>query len=291
MKVVMTLLVRDEEDILRQNIEFHLNHGVDFFIVTDNLSRDGTRDILDAYWHLGVLHYLYEAEDNYAQGVWVTRMAQLAVMQFGADWVINSNADEFWWAKRKGNLKAVLRHIPASVRGLRVRRHNFVPRPRTGDVSFLETMVYRQTFSVNGLGRLLLPKVCHRALPDFSVTQGNHEVFVGGTRLNVPETDELRIFHFPVRTLSQVSQKIENGGAAYTRSDLPVEIGDVWRMLYIMYKQEGLGRFFEGQFYDDYRLHRALAEGVLVEDRRLLQYFRDKGLSTEPGPSLSRSDR
>ena len=288
MKIVMTLLVRDEEDIIRQNIEFHLNHGVDFFIVTDNLSGDGTRDILEAYWQLGVLHYIYEPEDNYAQGVWVTRMAKLAVTQFGADWVINSNADEFWWAKYEKDLKAVLRHVPASVPGLRVRRHNFVPRPRTGDVSFLETMVYRQTFSVNGLGKLLPPKICYRALSDFSVAQGNHEVFVEGAKLNVSETNELSIFHFPVRTLSQISQKIEKGGAAYMRSDLPVEIGAVWRMLYVMYKQEGLDRYFEGQFYDDSRLRRALAEGVLLEDRRLLQYFRDKGLSTEPGPSLSR---
>ena len=288
MKIAMTLLVRDEEDIIRQNIEFHLNHGVDFFIVTDNLSGDGTRDILETYWQLGVLHYIYEPEDNYAQGVWVTRMAKLAITQFGADWVINSNADEFWWAKHEKDLKAVLRHVPASVPGLRVRRHNFVPRPRTGEVSFLETMIYRQTFSVNGLGKLLSPKVCHRALSDFSVAQGNHEVFVGGGRLNVPETNELSIFHFPVRTLSQISQKVEKGGAAYVRSDLPVEIGEVWRMLYMMYKQEGLGRYFEGQFYDDSRLRRALAEGVLLEDRRLLQYFRDKGLSTEPGPSLSR---
>ena len=291
MKVVMTLLVRDEEDILQQNIEFHLNHGVDFFVVTDNLSFDGTREILDAYWRLGVLHYIYEPEDNFAQGVWVTRMARLAISQFGADWVINSNADEFWWAQHAQDLKAVLRHVPVSAPGLRVRRHNFVPRPYTGNMGFLETMIYRQAFSVNGLGRLLPPKVCHRALPDISVGQGNYEVTAGDAKLNVSETSELCIFHFPVRTLAQVTGKIEKGGAAYRRSNLPVEVGAAWRTLYIMYQEEGLDRYFEGQFYDDIRLSRALAEGVLVKDQRLLKYFRDKGLSTESGPSFSRSDK
>jgi hypothetical protein len=32
----MTLLIRDEEDIIDKNISFHLKHGVDFIIATDN---------------------------------------------------------------------------------------------------------------------------------------------------------------------------------------------------------------------------------------------------------------
>ena len=38
MKLVMTLLVRDEDDIIASNIDFHLNRGVDFIIAMDNLS-------------------------------------------------------------------------------------------------------------------------------------------------------------------------------------------------------------------------------------------------------------
>ena len=38
MKVVMTLLVRDEEDVLESNLHFHLATGVDHFVVTDHKS-------------------------------------------------------------------------------------------------------------------------------------------------------------------------------------------------------------------------------------------------------------
>jgi hypothetical protein len=41
-RIVMTLLCRDEEDIVGYNIAYHLAQGVDFVIATDNASQDRT---------------------------------------------------------------------------------------------------------------------------------------------------------------------------------------------------------------------------------------------------------
>ena len=49
MRIVMTLLVRDEEDVLAANLDFHFAQGVDFVIATDNLSVDRTPQILRDY--------------------------------------------------------------------------------------------------------------------------------------------------------------------------------------------------------------------------------------------------
>ncbi len=42
----MTILVKNEIDIIEANIRTHANLGIDGFVVMDNKSTDGTRDIL-----------------------------------------------------------------------------------------------------------------------------------------------------------------------------------------------------------------------------------------------------
>ena len=46
MRIVMTLVVRDEVDIVEAWLAYHLARGVDLVIATDHRSIDGTTDIL-----------------------------------------------------------------------------------------------------------------------------------------------------------------------------------------------------------------------------------------------------
>src|SRR5947199_5953649 len=94
MRVVLTLLVRDEIDVLESSLEYHFAQGVDHTIVTDNGSTDGTRDLLALYAARGRVTVFDEPPGDFSQHRWVTRMAQLACTDFSADWVLNGDADE-----------------------------------------------------------------------------------------------------------------------------------------------------------------------------------------------------
>ena len=269
-RIVMTLLVRNEEDIIEANIEFHLHQGVDFVIATDNGSTDRTRDLLLRYANVGVLHLIDEPTDDYSQSSWVTRMARMAYQDFGADWVINNDADEFWWP-HTGTLATALRGVDPPIGGVRVPRTNFLPLLSL-DGHFYESMVIRDNRSVNSLGRSLSPKSCHRGAPDIVVSQGNHDVRRGvGT---VAETDGMTIFHFPMRTYEQFERKIKLGGAAYARNNrLDPSVGATWRALYQMYTEGGLRQFFEQSVLAPEDIRQGLESGRLSHDTRLKEFL------------------
>jgi len=269
-KLIMTLLVRDEEDVLAANIDFHRAQGVDFFIVTDNKSEDATPDIIRRYADAGIAHYIYEGDDDYIQIAWVTRMARLAATDFGADWVINNDADEFWWPRR-GDLKSTFAGVPADYTTLVAQRHDFVPvTDERGN--FVDDMIYRKVISLNTIGKPLPPKVAHRAHPEVVVPQGNHWAEVPGDGGCI--ADLVDIFHFPIRRYEQFTNKIVKGGQAYERNTTSAaQVGGTWRKLYREYQKNGLVDFYRKQAMSPPQLDRGLRRGELICDRRLAAYL------------------
>ena len=115
MKIVLTLLARDEVDIVESQVRYHLAAGFDFVIATDHRSVDGTSEILQGLEREGRLRYIRLDTDEVSQAEQVTHMARLAATEHDADWVVPSDADEFWWPRR-GSFREVLESIPVEVR-------------------------------------------------------------------------------------------------------------------------------------------------------------------------------
>jgi glycosyl transferase family 2 len=268
MKLVMTLLVRDEADIVSSNIDFHLNQGVDFIIATDNLSVDGTTDILRAYERRGVLHYIYQPDDDHSQYRWVTAMARLAFTELGADWVVNNDADEFW-CPEYGDLKQVLNDVAPSCDALAAARVNFLPRPMAEGDFFADAMIVRERQSLNALGDPLPGKICHRGFADIEVEEGNHSIRRNGDAL-VAEPGPITVLHFPMRTYRQFSNKIIKGGAAYERNmELPKEVGSTLRYLYRKWQCGELEAYYQTCVIDAAAIDQGLREGRFMLDDRV----------------------
>jgi hypothetical protein len=272
MRLVMTLLVRDEQDVVADTLDYHLARGVDHVIVTDNHSIDGTRRIVEGYCRRGLATLIDEPADDYAQSRWVTRMARMAATELGADWVINSDADEFWWPE-DGELKGILERTPAETGALFVRRVNFLPL-RTPPPCAVRAMVYRDVVSVNALGRALPGKVVHRAAADIDVGPGNHRAAapsIGPTET----TADLIIFHFPYRSYEQFAAKIANGGASMLKNTtVPLRAVAHWRELYPKLHSGELRTWFDARPHaDDEDRQSRLDRGEVVRDDRLARYL------------------
>ena len=271
MKLVLTLLCRDEADVLDSMIRFHLDQGVDWIIATDNGSVDGSLAILQRYERQGRLQLIQEPEHTHDQAVWVTRMARLAAEQ-GADWVINSDADEFWWP-RTGTLKSSLAALPDTVQACRVERTNFLPPPRDerDQRPFHQRQLVRERVSRNSLGEPLPPKLIHRADPQIEVSDGNHGASLAGQPLQGIDAAGIEILHVPIRSYPQLERKIRQGAEALQRNRrVAPGVGHSWRSLYSDHLQQGtLPAYYDSLRPDEGSLAAQLSSGELLEDRRL----------------------
>ena len=262
----MTLLVRDEADVVDAQVAYHLHAGVDFVVATDNNSTDGTTEILERYARAGRLLLLREPGEDMRQGEWVTRMARLAASELGADWVVNSDADEFWWP-RGGSIKDVLAAVPPRYGIVRGCWRHFLPRPDDGSF-FAERMTVRlRTPAHPGAKETIFhahQKTAHRAHPQVEVEDGNHNAEAPGLE-PLRAWHPLEVLHFSFRSLAQLERKAEGGW--YRNQSLELTSHQV--LLLEAHRDGRLGEFYDSFAVDEAALRRGLHEGTLAVDTRL----------------------
>jgi hypothetical protein len=268
MKIALTLVVRDEADIVGEHIRYHLDAGFDLVIATDHRSVDGTAEILRRYERDGVLRLIQKSEEGFAQSTWVTEMARLAAREHEADWVINSDADEFWWP-REGSLRDVLAAVPAELGAVRGLWRNFVLRPDARGPLFERMTVRRRPARDAADPYAAHVKVAHRGDAEVVITQGNHDARGLRSRLS-REWFPFEIFHFPIRSVEQLERKYS---AAVYRAAVK---GRVPRHTAAMEERLRSDRdaAYRELLVDDAALRRGLAAGKLSVDTRLRDALR-----------------
>ncbi len=273
-RIVMTLLCRDEEDIIGYNIAYHLAQGVDFVIATDNASQDRTPLLLERFARQGKLHLIREPSLTHDQAIWVTRMARMAARRFDADWVINNDADEFWLS-RHGTLRAALEAVPRDADCLTVPHFDMPPPPASGK-KFFEAMLVRRMDNKTIYGTPLQTNVCHRAYRDIRVADGNHSVMRRGHRLVERADHTLEFLHFPLRSMAQLERKIRQGAEALAANpQLGRGTGSHWQRVYRDYFVQGrLAEYYGERAPTSEQIAAGLASGAFAEDTRIRDALR-----------------
>lgn len=262
--IIATLLIRDEEDIIKKNIEHHLNNGVDYFIITDNGSKDKSLEIINEFKQ--VLEVIHEKEQNYHQSEWVTKMA-LKAIKYDPDWIVHLDADEFW--KGFDFLEDVNKDIkviksstsldPKKSDGTTCRDHVVIEQIPE-EFNFKNMPYYRTSEYRPNKGC----KIIHRPDKKIQILQGNHDaVSFSGRQIF---TKRITIDHYPVRSYSHFERKVINGGSSYKISNLPLSTGSHWRKWYEIYEKGKLKEEYNKMIYNKEKIIQQISNGKLFVD-------------------------
>lgn len=286
MNVVMTILVRDEADVIDAQIAYHLEAGVDFVIATDHESVDGTTEILERYAREGHLLRL-EERGKIDEVLWRSRMARIAAREYEADWVINTDADEFWLSST-GTIRDVLAEVPEYYGVVGGVICHVVPRPDDG-APFFERMTARlvQHAPINDPTSPWRPspKVVHRGDPDVTVLHAGYWIEKTGRLEQLPGWRPFDVLHFPCRSLEQWARKTARRGHA--DSDAP--LGQYVKGLQAQ-ERGRIEDLYETLVVDDEALREGIDTGYLVIDARLRDALRRLGFGRAQVETVTRPE-
>lgn len=286
-KLIMTLLVKNEEDILEKNIRYHKAMGVDGFIVTSHNSTDKTNEILKKLQDEGlVLEIIYETDPTYHQSLFVDRMIKLAKNKYKADWIINADADEFYYSKNL-NLKTSI--FEAKKAGLNVIWVDSIFLFPDNQENYLEESCYFvtkpfQDFEIKQLGlenderfkeftgSQGCTKVIHNTKDYKKIHMGNHDVKMKNHNRKMKTSDVL-LYHYHIRNYKQQEEKV----LRYINTEMPKNCGTHMLSMIELYKNGKLKENYEKYFGDEIR-NFLIEQGVVSVDKSVSNFLKWKGI-------------
>lgn len=244
MSACALMLVRDEADIIGTTVR-HLLSQVEEVLVLDNLSRDGTSDILHALaQETGRVQVIPDPEPAYWQSRKLTALAAEALAR-GHAWAVPCDADEVWYSAQ-GRVGDLLADLGPAVYVVTALVYDHVPTGAdpAGELDPVRRIGWRRPEPCP------LPKVACRLAPGLVIEQGNHGAHYPGPVTRAENV--LAVRHFPNRSEDRFLAKARVGAEAYRLTDLPYEVGRHWRdygQILELHGEEGLRQVWRQWFF------------------------------------------
>lgn len=200
--VAAVLLVKDEADILPRQLRHLLGH-VDEVILWDNLSSDGSSDVMQdfAREHSDVVSYKVDSDPRHYQSRKMTALA-LEAFEKGHRWVLPIDPDEIWYAPEGRTLRDWLDGVGRETQFVKAAIYNHVATALDNpkDLDPVDRIRWRQRVHLD----IRWGKVACRCRPDLRISNGNHDANTSGVGT---VGYGLTIRHFPYRSAEQFVRK------------------------------------------------------------------------------------
>ncbi len=262
MKLVAVSIVKNEADVVEAFIR-HTRTWVDQHLVFDHDSTDGTREILGELAREGLpLAVFTDQTLGNLQQMRSNHLTRLAVTEFGADWVLPLDADEFLVAPGRAVLEDVLGPGTAG-EPVSLPLANYYPTEADDpEVANPVSRISHRASLANASRKLIIPSRLATE-PAVVAGKGSHELHRDGARIaDRPAPPGFHLAHFALRSVAQ-------------------------QMLRVVTAE--LQKLSRGRAHDGLDVHYRLGFQLLAEDPDLFRqtiYSPAKSMVFEPAPYL-----
>lgn len=223
--IALITMVKNEEDIILENLVWHFSIGFRKFVIVDNLSTDGTLSKVKEFSRLTENYAkVFIIEDpvvEYIQGRITTGAYHFARSVWPeVNWVFPTDADEFWFPRKA--LSQILDTIPNNIDSIEFNSIRYHP---TEDYynfdtneEFYNKLHYHSKYYINKELRIPGRKNIVKVNADITISQGNHYLYVDGNEVATQGIKYIKgndlginLFEFQLRSVEHTYNKFYNG--------------------------------------------------------------------------------
>lgn len=253
-RAALFILVKDEADIIGQNLRHHYQLGFRRFFILDNHSTDGTTDLITRFRQdhpdAGVF-CAFDYQVAYYQASKMKALEQFMLLylehdEIPVEWVFFVDADELITCctrnadQSAATFNALLEDPSVSMLVFHWAQAALIS-PQKEPVPFGPSLGETQV-AVWPTMKVRVTKVAYRVRQGLVPVTGNHFVEQfnqPASAIRIMVEAGFCILHFPMRSQDQLRKKILNGFNALQSSKLPDYVGEHWRTYHTWYQQGG----------------------------------------------------
>jgi glycosyltransferase involved in cell wall biosynthesis len=239
-KVFVLMMVKNEIDVIESNINYLSTQDIDEIFIADNLSTDGTYELLQRIKWNGAcppITLFRDEEVGYYQSAKMNKWSR-DCFEKGADYVIPIDADEIWYSLDNSKTLGEAIKTNDGIDVFVANSIDFIPTilDDFNQTNFIKRMNYKKVNSDS------FSAVAFNYHQGYELEMGNHNI------INHPGKrgqQILGIRHYQYRSFPQFVRKVQNGKTAYDNTNFPSFMGSHWRTLGSLTDQELQNRWLE----------------------------------------------